>query len=432
MRTRHPGRLGFVLLLVALPLLSLARPSGDRHEQIRTLCQRANGAVGAGDLDTARQLMERARMLDPGSGVVEQNLALIELRAGRPKAAVEPLRRLLQRSPADPVANRLIGRALAQMGELDQAQGYLEKAVAGSHTLGPVAEARALRVSGVVRARQGRLFNAMVDLTQAVNVLGHSHPKLLARVNADLARVRVALGIEQLGAGREKAAWSSMRVALAAAASLPPAERAEIQAAVALGGAARGQAERARQLLGGARIDIRPILRPPFAPLATELLAAYTDCSTRDPARLLRAAAGFERMAGKAEAPFREKLLAMAVRCRLHAAAALYDTRAIVEARNVHRQALQGVTDPPRAWFHNAAVLDYAAGERAQAVATLERLRKDVPLAACNLAVHSEQAFVPWRAYQLFKECQARGARFPGLAAILAARRQAFDERSQP
>ena len=419
----------FVLLL--LPGLAVAGPKDDKREQVRTLCQRGREAVARGDLDAARRLMERARKIDPGSSVVERNLAQIELRAGRPQAAVAVLRRLLRRSPADPVANRLIGRALAELGQLQEAQGHLEKAVATSHPLGPVAEARALVTSGVVRARQGRLFNAMVDLTQAMNVLGSADPKLLEQVRADLARVRVALGVEQLGRGREKAAWSSMRVALGAATSLPHAERVKIQAAVLLGAAVRNRAEQAHQLLRGARVDIQPLLRQAYAPIAARLLEAYTDLSSRDSTRLLRAATSFERMAEQVEAA-RPKLLAMAVRCRLRAAAALFEAGSIDEARKVHRQALQGVTDPPLAWFHNAAVLDYAAGDRAQAIAALERLKKDVPMAACNLAVHSEQAYAPWRAYQLFKECKARGGRFPGLDAILAARRLAFDEGKKP
>jgi tetratricopeptide (TPR) repeat protein len=401
------------------------RHQGARQETVRALCQLGRAAMRKKDLAAARRLMARAQRVDPKADVVERNLALIELHAGRPHKAVEPLRRVLSRNPEDPVANRLMGRARAALGELKLAERHLEQAVATGHALGPVDHARTLMISGVVRARLGKLYNAMVDLTQAANVLGHAHPKLLAQVHARVARVRAALGIEQLGQGKQQAAWHSLRGALAACYDLPPTDRAAIQRAVLVGVAVRGRGK-GKRLLSGLKVAPGPVLQADYAPIAAELIGAYADYFALDAGRRQKAAESFEQLADKVAAPARDKLLAMAVHSRLRAAALLYDKGAIAEAHKVHHQALKEAKAPPPAWRHNAAVLDYASGDRELAVAALGRLTPDVPLAVCNLAVHRELAYVPQEAYRLFKQCKARGGRFPGLQQILDGKRSVF------
>lgn len=406
------------------------RHQGARREAVRALCHLGRAAMRRQDLSAARRLMGRARRVDPEARVVDRNLALIELSSGRPEKAVVMLRRVLRRAPKDPVANRLTGRALAAMGKLKLAERHLEKAVAAGHELGAVEHARTLMVSGVVRARLGKLFNAMVDLTQAANELGSADPELLVQIRARTARVRAALGIEQLRRGKEQAALRHLRGALVAAASLSPSERAEIQRVVALGVAVRGKTEQAKKILGGLgpKVDLKPVLRAAYAPAASGLADAYSDYFAKDSDRRLRAAASFKHMAGKVAGPAREKLLQMAVQSQLRAAALLFSEGSFAEACLIHEQALHGVAKPPLAWRHNAAVLDYASGDHAAATAALGRLRADLPLAVCNLAVAIQQAYFPVEAYRLFKECKARGARFPGLQKILDSQRGVTEE----
>jgi tetratricopeptide (TPR) repeat protein len=405
------------------------RHRGARRETVRALSHLGRAAVARGDPSAARRLMERARRVDPGSRLAERNLALIELHAGRPEAALAPLRRVLGRAPDDPLANRLLGRALAAMGKLKLAQQHLQRAVAAGHRLGPAAQARTLMVSGAVRALRGKTFSAMVDLTQAMNLLGHSHPKLLSEVRLRVARVRAALGLEYLARGDEEAAWRSMRGALAACAGLPASQQAEIRRVVFLGATVRGKTGQVRQLLPGVKVDVGPVLRATYRPVAAELVQAYIDYHAGEPDRRLQAAASFTRIADQVGSPGREKLMVMARRSRLRAAALHYDQGAITEARKIYRQSLAGVADPPLAWRHNSAVLDYAAGHRATAIAALRQLKAEVPFAACNLGVFNEQAYIPGKAYRLFKECKARGAAFPGLDSLFEAKRRVFERR---
>jgi len=400
---------------------------GARAETVAALGHLGRAALRRRDLSAARQLVERARRVDPGSSVVDRNLGLLELYSGRPDRAVVPLGRALRRAPNDPAANHLMGRALAATGQLVQAEQHLERAVAASHDLGPATFARTLMAAAAVRARLGKPFGAMVDLTQAANVLGRSHPELEAQVRARLARVHVALGIAELAHGKEQAGWRAMRAAVVESGSLGPAERAEVRAAILLGAAARGQLEQGQRLLGGAPVDLRLIIRAAYAPITDDLIGAFADYFAKDSDRQLRAAASFERMAGKLDALARAKLLEMALRSQLRAAAELFTSAKVAEARQVHLQTLRGVADPPAIWRHNAAVLGYASGDQAAAVEVLKGLVKEVPVAACNLAVDREQAFDLWEAYRLFKECKARGAQFPKLDEILAAKRAVFE-----
>jgi tetratricopeptide (TPR) repeat protein len=405
---------------------------GARQESVTALCHQGRAAMRKKDLAAARQLMARAQRIDPKANVVDRNLALIELRSGRPGQAIVPLRRVLSRAPEDHLANRLMGRALAATGQLKLAERHLEQAVATGHALGPEAHARTLMLSGVVRARLGKLYSAMVDLTQAANELGREHPKLLAQVQARVARVRAALGIEQLGSGKEQAAWHSLRGALAACASLQPADRAAIQRAVLVGVAVRGRgAEQGKKLLSGLKVDPEPALRADYTPIAAELIGAYADYFAQNAFRRLKAAESFEQMAERVATPASDKLLAMAVRSRVRAAARLFDKGAFARAHKVHEQALKGLKKTPPAWRHNAAVLDYVSGDRKPAIAALGRLTSEVPLAVCNLAAYREQAFFPQEAYRLFRQCKERGGHFPRLQQILDGKRGVFKQGGQ-
>ena len=197
---------------------------------------------------------------------------------------------------------------------------------------------------------------------------------------------------------------------------------------VLLGVTVRGQGARGRRLVRGLKVDLGPVLRADYAPVAAELIEAYADYFAPDADRRLKAAASFEQMADKVTPPARDKLLAMDVHARLRAAALLFARGAVARAHEVHKQALKGITTPPPAWRHNAAVLDHVAGDQAPAIAALGRLTSEVPLAVCNLAVYSEQTFFPREAYRLFRQCKARGARFPGLQTILDEKRGVFDQ----
>ena len=72
--------------------------------------------------------------------------------------------------------------------------------------------------------------------------------------------------------------------------------------------------------------------------------------------------------------------------------------------------------------------IQYRLGPKNAAVASLEKLRSAVPLAACNLAVHFEKVRDMPRAFSLFSACLRRGGAYPNLKRIVANKQRIYGE----
>jgi arylsulfatase A-like enzyme/thioredoxin-like negative regulator of GroEL len=105
-------------------------PSADAHLGLAG-CQAARGAASAA-LATFRD----ARRVEPGNPVVEANIGLLELEAGRPEPAIHALRQALQADPNLHQARFALARALARTGQrapaLSEATDLLRRLPAGA------------------------------------------------------------------------------------------------------------------------------------------------------------------------------------------------------------------------------------------------------------------------------------------------------------
>jgi tetratricopeptide (TPR) repeat protein len=108
----------------ALDLLQEARERNPNN--IEVLNQLAILQARQGDLEGARSTLESAR---GQNDTLQVNLAQIYLQAGQSSAAIETLKPLLQRNPADAELFALYGVALSRAGQVEQARNALDQAL---------------------------------------------------------------------------------------------------------------------------------------------------------------------------------------------------------------------------------------------------------------------------------------------------------------
>jgi len=127
------------------------------------LTLRERGESGA--LMEARELAARAAGLAPESAAAAWNLAVIELRLGRPQAAEVPCRRALSVDPANAECWLTLEESLRGQGRLDEAIEAAREALRIDPTL-----ARAQNDLGVSLAAKGETEAAMAALERAIEL----------------------------------------------------------------------------------------------------------------------------------------------------------------------------------------------------------------------------------------------------------------------
>jgi Tfp pilus assembly protein PilF len=78
-----------------------------------------------GELDEGRRTLEKAILADPESHAARTALGKLELKAGRPGAAIECLRPVVEARPFDPEPRLAIATALRETGAADEAKEHL-------------------------------------------------------------------------------------------------------------------------------------------------------------------------------------------------------------------------------------------------------------------------------------------------------------------
>ena len=157
-----------------------------------------------GRIDEAVAVAEECRLLrnnlpmdHPDLAATDANLAAFLIASGRPEQAVEPARSateaLAGSPPATPAwigARANLGWALAQTGELDEAEAWLAAVVhdcEGGLGAGHPVTARARTLLGETHRRQGRLGDAERELGRAVEILRATAAPPLHLRHAELA-----------------------------------------------------------------------------------------------------------------------------------------------------------------------------------------------------------------------------------------------------
>jgi tetratricopeptide (TPR) repeat protein len=415
----------------ALRLKSTHR--GAVRELVKALCYQARAAFRSGEVKVVVEKMRRAHRIRPDSLAVNRNLALAYMRQGRGKLALSHVKANLRKVPRDYVDNRLAGRILVQLGKLKQALGHLERATLEVMKLGGIMKARALAESAVVRLRLGQVGRGLVELEeaqrQAQRQVGAKSgaKRLLEDIRRNLARAYVIKSKASLEEDKPQQAWDELQKALGVSASLPAGERIVVQAAAAFSAMSVGQVARGKELAKRLRGKMGKVLVAPYNKIGEKLLLAYADYLSPAPKNKLAAARRFTQMARRLKAPARAKLQALARSANEQAAIKLFRMGQRAAAQKALAQAVKlsrrGVSPEQR---HNMAVVNYLSGRKATAVTALDAVKARVPLAYCNLAVHHEQSGAGQRAFELFKRCQQARAAYPGLKAIIDAKRRVF------
>jgi tetratricopeptide (TPR) repeat protein len=221
-------------------------------------------------------------------------------------------------------------------------------------------------------------------------------------------------------------AWKYFKWALDASPDLPPGDRALVVGPAVLGAVATDHGTEANQLLQGETLELRRVLAKPYAGLGQPLFSAVVDLAAPDPDTKLRAAEHLEQLAAQVDPKDRATLLEPAASAYLDAADLLFINGEVERAKQAYGRALLHITHLTPALRHNRAVLSYYSGDQQAALAELKALKAALPLAACNLGVHYERAYLQRDAYKLFRECKQRGGHFPGLREILADQQRVY------
>lgn len=402
---------------------------GATREMVKAQCYLARAAVNEKQLAAAVGHLKRAYAADPRSLVANRNLALVYLQQRQGEKALEHLKVILTKVPTDFVANRLAGRALAQMDKLTESVPYLNMAVNAveKRYSGPLL-ARALAERAVIQLRLKQVDVAITGLERArgeatgqANLAG-----LLNDIQRNLARAYVLKAQELLAEDKNKEAWAQVQKALQASAGMSPNEKAVVEVAAALTALSARQVATGKEMIKRLKGSINKVLVPPYNQIGDKLLAAYADFLAGDAKAKQQAGVQFARLAQKLKPPAKNRMLVLARSANEQAANQYFRAgkRALAQrALNTAARLTKGTSPEQR---HNLAVMGYA-GRKDAAVKALDEIKNRVPLASCNLAVHFESAGQHERAYRHWKECQARGAAYPGLKAIIESKKRFFE-----
>jgi tetratricopeptide (TPR) repeat protein len=253
--------------------------SGEPEPGLAERLQRAQSAMLANELDTARRILNEAPELQRARPQLRYRLAQVDFRAGAYQRGLATLDELLagEAARADPVFRARLfnsrGAMLIRLDRYAEAERSYDASIALLERSGsPVELGHALNGRGVTRSSQGRFDEALADLGQArVQLLRSGDALAVARVDANLGNVemdrerpvqavgyyrKAARDFESMGAVNELAGISGMLTAAELQLLRPEAALMESARAWALLPRIRDPAQRANVILGRAEAMI--------------------------------------------------------------------------------------------------------------------------------------------------------------------------------
>jgi tetratricopeptide (TPR) repeat protein len=426
------GKFAAAVQLYEQALKLKARHPGALRELTRAQAYRARAAFRGARFKEAVGYMNQVLRHDPGSLVAHRNLALCHLAAGEHALALRHAKLMLKRVPNDYIGNRLAARALYKLGRQKEAQACYERAFGAVRRIGGMALAQVLAESAAVRFRLKLPERGVMELERALEVVTGNEQafKLATQIRKSLGRVYLQRALGLLGKNKTKEAWADLQKARKMALALPAEEQLLVQVAAALGAISNGKVDQARKIMAKLKGNPGTALRPAFAKQGRAFLKAYMDFLSPSLAAKQSAAAQLEKLARRVGGKHREGMKRLAASAHAQRAAILFRQGKRAAAKKALAKAAR--LDPklrrsPR-FVHNQAVLTYRGAGDAGAAKLLSRVAKSTPLALCNLAVHHERKGEMQRAYELWLQCQRRGAGYPGLKAIVATKKRIFGE----
>lgn len=135
---RTERTLGFVLLVAGLAGCATTTPgssgtskaaAGPDQQAAALQVKMGQGYLAQGELETARDKLQRALELDPNSADAHTLMALLQERINRPSVAETHYRRAAELKPDDGSTNNNYGTFLCGIGRYAEAQALFERAV---------------------------------------------------------------------------------------------------------------------------------------------------------------------------------------------------------------------------------------------------------------------------------------------------------------
>lgn len=399
---------------------------GAKNELVRAYAFQAKRALRERKLKAAEELLAKALKLESRSVKLRTNLSLVMLVQERHEDALGQAEMAYNLDPKDATAQRLAGRALAAMGKHARALAYYARALKDREQ-GP-ATAQLMLEAAASRVAEGAINQGLNELDQALKMV-QADPKqkpLVTMIQRDIVRAHVMRGRHNLDRGAEAAAWKDFSAALKHVGELPESERAVVQASAIFSAIAAGQYAQGRKMMKEYRRAYASALKPPFNDVAGTLMGALVDYASTATAIKLRGATRLEKLATRLGGTAAEKLKDLAGSAYAQVGEALFRFGRSQQSQVNLLKARRLLQTVPLEVRHNSAVADYYAGKRDEALRVLQASAGKIPVALCNLAVHHEERGQMNKAYELFSQCEQRGARFKGLKAILEIKRQIF------
>ena len=402
-----------------------------RHTEARKALARAYGqlalqAFREKKLSWATDLLERAAALTPKSAVIRRDLALVYLKRGKPAEALKHAEAALALNPHDVDTWRLAGQVQVQLRRWEGVLSSYARVLKERPDPAPALLAEV----GTARLLAGKADQGRLDLDQALKLARAGRPELIPVIRRNQARAQIFRDRELIDRGAPvTASPAAVRAMVQSAALLPDREKRIAIASLALRLITAGQHQAAKRLIQEHRSAADGVFVPAFSRAGYDLLAAYNDLFGAVRARE-DAVAQLEKIASRLGPGAQETIRDLTSSVYGQIAVNLYRTGKAAKARAALikvRRLAKAVTSELR---HNAAVAEYYAGNKKDAVDALRGVAGKVPLALCNLAVHHDEKGAPAMAYELFNQCRAKGAHFPNLKTILEVKRQILGPRS--
>ncbi|MBK8481218.1 MAG: hypothetical protein IPL40_08585 [Proteobacteria bacterium] len=407
--------------LLERAFMALPRARAMERELAHVWLIQARQDAGVGELVLAISRLERLQGLPSYGGwsVLDEDLALLQLRRGAAEPALKHALAALRRDRRNRRALWLAGRAELALGRPANALKlygeYSKLATAGN----PAIDALVQQEAAVALARAGDLVNAAARLARVELGPAETPAALLLRRN----RVRLALisGVKLLAQKKSAQAWPRVERAVAESGALPEGERAALLGRAFFAALQARRLPEARALIASHGAVMGQALLEPLRGAGGALLAALLDCQATDPARKVEGGRKLVELAPLVQPP-EDRLPRQTGAAALQQAAYLElgQHRGGATAMRLLADASRLQPTAPPALKHNLAIASYQQGQTGAALKALEALTELVPLALCNLAAHEQNTGQPEKAHDFFKACRRRGGQYPKLDAIIA------------
>lgn len=393
---------------------------------VDTINRQASARFSADDLAGAEKLLGEAKEVDPESTRTNFNLGLVAVQKGDFQQALRYLDVRLARTPSDLLTNRLMAKCYLGLGNEAKANEHYTRAAneaTARRNLAVLGEINTEWAPLLVKA--GKVDEAVDRLEQAVQVSRGQPYERAAKRNLALATFR--RGYDRLRARRSNDAVTDLENAVKDPALLNANELDVYNFALGLAYLDAGQPNRATGLFTQAsKKGSSSFLKPPFDAIGAEFFAAYTLYRDNSPGARTRAATLFEKLGARQGGALGAKIRELLRSTWEWTAYDAYQRGQLRDADLALKRAAALAPSDKRAQIDlNTAVLD-ADKNPAAARGTLQRFADRIPEALVNLGILADRDGDAKGAYDQWVAARSRGARTPHLDEWIESKRRLF------